>query len=109
MSVNGFAPNWYFGQQNAGLGIYIAPGDINGNHFNGGFFTVPPNSVTVFWVTVEGEIQSGESAPDDGSYVICQVVSGLVTTSSVAQFSQGSYPIVFNTDPGILSIQDLRI
>lgn len=106
--ANGFAPNWYFGQQNAGLGIYIAPGDIRGNHFNGGFFPVPPNSTTVFWVTADGKIQSGNSAPD-GEYVICQVVSGEVVTSSVAQFSQGSYPIYYNTDPGILSIQDLRI
>lgn len=108
MAFQGFAPNWYFGQQNKGLGIYIAPGDANGIHFNGGFFSVSPNAVTCFWVTTAGKIQSGLSVPNDGSFAIAQVTSGLVVTSSVAQFSQGTFPKTFNTDPGILSILDLR-
>lgn len=105
--IAGFAPNWLYGQQNAGLGIYIAPGDVNGIHFNGGIFSVPNNAVTVFYVTAQGLIQSGQSVPD-GAFAIAQVTSGPVITSTIAQFSQLTYPKFFNTNPGILNITDLR-
>ena len=61
--VDGFAPNYYYNQQSAGLGIYIAAGIVNGTTYQGGFFAVPANSTTYFWVTSNGQIQSGSELP----------------------------------------------
>lgn len=110
--IAGFTPNWYYGQQNAGLAIYIAPGDINGTHFNGGVFGVPNNATTVFYLNDDGMITT-----EDGDYPIAQVVSGQIITSSVASsIGAFAFPLLvvngrrafYNSDPGIKSITDLR-
>jgi hypothetical protein len=102
-NIFGFSPNWLYGQQNAGLGIYIAPGEINTVLYLGGEFSVPANATTYFWVTSGGQIQSGSSLPF-GCYPIAKVISGNVATGNRSQF----FSQAVDTSPGILSITDLR-
>lgn len=108
--ASGFAPNWYEGQQNAGLGVFIATGLINGILVNGSVVYVPANSTTVIWVTADGEIQTGSSIPG-GAYGIATVVSGqvLVGGNTVAGLTGplGRWAGLSYND-GILSITDIR-
>jgi hypothetical protein len=106
----GFAPSWYEGQQNKGLGIYVSPGSINGVEVNGAVVTVPANATTQVYVTAAGVIASGASVPG-GAYGIATVVSGTVITggNTVAGLTGplGQWSGL-TTDPGILSIADIR-
>jgi hypothetical protein len=106
----GFAPSWYEGQQNAGLGIYVSPGSINGVEVNGAVITVPANSTTYVWVTAAGIFQTGLSVPG-GSYGIALVSSGTVITGGNTEAGLtgplGQWSGL-TTDNGILSIQDIR-
>lgn len=102
--VVGFTPNWLYGQQNAGLGIYIAPGAINSRLVPGGIVPVKSNTTTLIWVTFAGMIQSGAIIPV-GRYPIASVVSGDVITGTR---SSNVNPIPQSTSPGILSITDIR-
>src|SRR5690348_16253454 len=47
---SGFAPNYYFGQHNKGLSIYMAPGSISGVPFNGQVVNIPAQSTTTLYV-----------------------------------------------------------
>ena len=107
---SGFAPNWYEGQQNAGLGVYIATGLINGIQVNGQVVYVAPSATSYIWVEANGTVSSGAVVPG-GADAIAIVVSGLVTVG-------GNGPAVFfnplgqwaglSQEQGILSITDLR-
>lgn len=108
--MTGFAPNWLYGQNNAGLGIYVSPGIINGVMFNGKTVSVPANTTTYVWVTTVGGIQSGSSIPG-GASPIATVVSGQVLVggnlpagllSPLGRWGGLSYA------NGILSITDIR-
>lgn len=109
-NVIGFSPNWLEGQQNAGLGVYIATGIINGILVNGQVVTVPANSTTQIWVTAGGAVQSGSSIPG-GAFGIAQVVSGqvLVGGNTVAGLAGplGRWAGLSYSN-GILSITDIR-
>lgn len=105
----GFAPNWYEGQQNAGLGVYIATGSINGvMGFGNKVVTLPRNSTTYIYVTSGGVIGTGPSVPG-GSYGIALVVSGQVNVGGNVNTlgPLGQWAGLSTTD-GILSIQDIR-
>ena len=111
ISAIGFAPNWYEGQQNAGLGIYVATGIINGILVNGQVVLVPANSTSTVWVTSTGQIQAGSSAPT-GAYLVATVVSGQVLVGGnlpaglagpLGKWAGLSY------NDGILSITDIRV
>lgn len=101
--VFGFSTNWLFGQQDAGLGVYISPGKINEQITQGAKFPVPPNTTTYFWVTSGGQIQSGPSMPA-GVHPLSAVVSGNVATGNRSQF----FSKAVDTSPGVLGITDLR-
>lgn len=111
VSAIGFAPNWYEGQQNAGLGIYIATGMINGILVNGTTVFVPPNSTSIIWVSTDGQFHIGANPPG-GTYSIAIVVSGQILVG-------GNLPAGLNgplgkwaglsTVDGILSITDIRV
>lgn len=103
-SVVGLTANWLYGQQNAGLGVYIAPGAIDRRLVPGGQFSVKPNTTTLFWVTFAGMIQSGPLVPT-GKYPIASVVSGNVVTGTR---SSNVDPVPQSTSSGILSITDIR-
>lgn len=106
----GFAPSWFFGQRNAGLGIYVSPGTADGIPFNGQFVAVPANSTTQIWVTGSGGIQTGSTIPG-GAHPIATVISGQVLVG-------GNLPAGLITPlgrwsglsfaDGILSITDIR-
>jgi hypothetical protein len=102
-SVIGFAPNWYEGQLNAGLGVYISPGTINGKIAQGEVIYVPTNSTTYIWVTSGGNIGQGSSVPAH-VFQIAKIVSGIVTTGT----SVNIYNPTLTQNPGILSITDIR-
>ena len=106
----GFAPNFYEGQGNAGLNIYVSPGKINGVNFPGAVVTVPANATTQVWVTASGQIQTGSSVPG-GSYPIATVVPGTVVvggnTPAGLKGPLGQWAGL-STNPGILSITDIR-
>jgi hypothetical protein len=109
-TFKGFAPSWYEGQQNAGLGIYVAPGSVNGTEVNGAVVYVPANATTQVYVTAAGAIQTGSSVPG-GSYGIATVVAGTIITggNTVAGLKGplGQWAGL-STDNGILSITDIR-
>lgn len=106
----GGTPNWFFGQQNAGLGIYVSTCIVDGVPFNGQFVAVPPNATTQVWVTGSGGIQTGSTIPV-GAHPIATVVSGQVLVG-------GNLPAGLITPlgkwaglsfaDGILSITDIR-
>lgn len=114
-SVIGFSPNFYEGQNNAGLGIFIATGSIDGAVYQGGvyYLTVKINPstgllnapVTVyFWLTVDGKINQGSVLPESGIYPIASVVAvNILTGTGVNGFS----PQITQA-PGIETITDLR-
>lgn len=107
----GFAPNWFEGQQNAGLGIYVATGIISGILVNGITVFVPPNSTSTVWVTVDGRIQVGINPPSS-VYLIATVVSGQVLVGGNLPAGLagplGKWAGLSRTD-GILSITDIRV
>ena len=104
--VAGFAPSSLFGQNNAGLNIYISPGSINGvSVFAGGTFSVSPSSITFFWCNSSGAINAGPmlpaagmSLPDAGIFPIAQVFAGLINTWTNPPVKQN----------GITSLVDIR-
>lgn len=106
----GFAPSWYEGQQNKGLGIWVAAGTINGVSVNGQVVTVPANENTYVWITAAGVIGTGASVPG-GAYGIALVESGTVITGGNTEAGLtgplGQWSGL-TTDPGILSITDIR-
>lgn len=113
-TVIGFSPNWYEGQNNAGLGIFIATGSINGVEYNGAVYTlsVTINPITgllgapatlYMWLTANGEIQQGLNLPA-GVYPIAQVTVGNVLTGTGVNV----YAVQVTKAPGIQSIIDLR-
>lgn len=108
--ANGFAPCWFEGQQNAGLGVYIATGLINGILVNGSVVYVPAKSTTQIWVTSDGVVSFGSSVPG-GAYAIATVVSGTIIVGGNQPPSLLS-PIGkwggLSTEDGILSITDIR-
>ena len=108
--ASGFEPNWLEGQQNAGLGIWVNTGRINGTLVNGQKVFVPAQSTTQVWVTSAGVIQVGASVPG-GAYSIATVISGTVITggNTVAGLKGplGQWAGL-TTDDGILSITDIR-
>ena len=108
--VSGFQPCWLEGQQNAGLGIWVNTGRINGILVNGQKVFVPAAATTQVWVTASGLVQVGASVPG-GSYAIATVVSGTVVTGGNTPAgltgSLGKWAGL-TTDNGILSITDVR-
>ena|ERR1700676_4386437 len=102
-SVIGFAPNWYEGQNNKGLGVYIATGSINGAVYQRQLVFVPKNSTTYIWVNANGSVQQGTSLPPN-VFPVAAVVSGTILTGT----SVNIYYPYLTQDPGILSITDLR-
>jgi len=99
ITAAGFAPNWYEGQNNRGLGVYIAPGNINGLEVNGQVSFVPANSVTRLWINTDGTVGHGSSVPAT-SYGIATIISGQILTSTLPL---GQYM------DGILTITDIRV
>jgi hypothetical protein len=103
--VIGFAPNWYEGQLNAGLGFYISPGSINGKVYQGQVYPVPPNSITFVWLNANGSIGSSQSQFLNGAYPIAVVISGIIVT--------GTNTNIYNPQQtqaqGILGISDVRL
>lgn len=107
----GWAPNWYFGQQDKGLGIFVSPGSVNGLIlFYGSFVPVLANTVTYVWADTGGHVQTGGVLPG-GTYPIAMVTAGQVRTGGntpaslttpLGQWGGVSY------DNGVLSILDLR-
>lgn len=53
---SGFAPNYYFGQHNKGLSIYMSPGFIDGTPFNGQIVNVPAQATTNLCITKNNQI-----------------------------------------------------
>jgi hypothetical protein len=105
LPTGGFSPNWYEGQRNAGLAVYISPGGFGGVSYNGQLVLVPANSTSYLWLAngTRGVIQVGPSLPDN-AYGIAIVVSGPIITTGINQPGRGN----FTTDPGIQSITDIR-
>jgi hypothetical protein len=101
----GFAPNWLYGQLNAGLGIWLSPGSVNGQEFNGQQVMVPKKSTTYIWVDNQGVIHSGAALPGGDTGPIAIVVSATLITGS--DFVP-SPPYAVATSDGILSITDIR-
>jgi hypothetical protein len=102
--VSGFSPNIYEGQRNAGLSVYISPGNFGGLQVNGQLVTVPANSTSyLYLLTGSGVVQVGPSLPNN-AYAIAIVVSGQIVTSGINQPGRGNY----TTNDGILSIADIR-
>jgi hypothetical protein len=97
-TFKGFSPNYYFNQQSAGLGIWVASGSINGILFNGKFVSVPANAITNISLDSNGNVVYGIGS---GLTSIARVVSGQVQTSGTPNTS----PVFSN---GILSITYLR-
>lgn len=113
-AIIGFTPNWYFGQQNAGLGIWISTGTINGTEFNGQFVSLPANAITSIGITAQGQIVLG-AGPD--LYPIAVVVTGQVVTSGNTKSStpfggatklNQNQQIYYATNNGVLGITDAR-
>lgn len=113
----GFAPSFYFNQQSAGLGIWIATGTINGVQYNGQFVSIPKMATSYVSISNAGVISVGSSSVEPaGSYLLAQVVAGQVVTSGNTVASspfggtKGFKPSFGNTttNDGILSITDLR-
>lgn len=100
---SGFSPNWYEGQLNAGLAIYVSPGVFGGANVNGQIVFVPANSTSYLYLSGSGVVQVGASLPS-GAYGIAIVVSGPVQTSGNGPASIGMEV----TSEGILSITDIR-
>ena len=114
-SIIGFSPNWYEGQNNAGLGIFIATGSINGVEYNGAVYTlsvtINPTTglldapVTIYiWLTASGETQQGLSGVPAGLYPIAKVTVGNILTGTGVNV----YAVQVTKAPGIQSIVDLR-
>ena len=101
--VIGFAPCWYEGQNNAGLGVYIATGSINGAVYQRQLVFVPNNSSTYIWVNADGTLGTGASLPGN-VFPVALIVSGLILTGT----SINIYYPYLTQDPGIKSILDLR-
>lgn len=98
--VFGFAPNYYFNQQSAGLAIYVSPGKIGETLFPGKVISVPANATTLISMDANGNIFLGI-----GPYSIATVKSGNVQTAGTPNTFPNGGPV---TSPGILSITDTR-
>jgi hypothetical protein len=121
MATTGFAPSFYYAQNTAGVGIWVATGSISGIQVNGQFVSLPNQGTTLIWVTTAGQIGTGAAVPS-GAYAIARVVTGLVVTSGNTVNSTpwggaaglNSNPLLkasYNnsiSNPGVLSITDLR-
>jgi hypothetical protein len=97
-TFQGFAPSWYYNPGTEGLGIYVAPGNINGVLYDGQVVTIAANSTVYVYVDDSGIAHTGGSVPG-GDFGVALVVSGQVLTSSL---NLGQY------ENGILSIGDIR-
>ena len=103
MAAIGFTANWYFGQNDAGLAIYVSPGIVNGFQVQGAVLPIPPDRNVLVWVTAGGAIQAGFAYPTNiNVYPIAVVTSGKIITSTIARNG------FFNTDEGIQAIVDNR-
>jgi hypothetical protein len=102
--VHGFSPNWYYGQHNKGLAVYIATGSIDGVVTQGMVMPLLPNTTTYVWVTSNGTIQVGAELPSSAVYPVASVLSGIVTTGT----GVNRYNPCLAQSPGVLSITDLR-
>src|SRR5580658_2156387 len=100
--INGFSPNWYYGQHNFGLADYVATGSINGVVTQGMVMPLLPNTTTYMWVTSNGKIQAGAELPSSGVYTVASVLSGIVTTGT----GVNRYNPCLTESPGVLSITD---
>lgn len=114
-TVLGFSPNFYEGQNNAGLGLFIATGSINGAVYQGGVYTVKATinpttgllnaPVTVyFWLTANGQIVQGLSLPESGVYPIAKVNAVNILTGT----GPNGFSPQITQAPGIASIVDIR-
>lgn len=117
-TVLGFAPSFYYAQNTAGLGVWIASGSIDGVSYNGQLVNVPKMATTQINVDANGNIVLGPTEP--GLFPIAVVVAGQVVTSGntaastpwggVAKLTpaiQATYNNATYND-GILSITDIR-
>lgn len=106
----GFAPCWFEGQHNKGLGVYIATGLVNGILVNGQVIYVAPNATSYIWVEADGTVASGAVVPG-GAAAIAIVVAGTVIVGGNQPPSLLS-PIGkwggLSTEDGILNITDIR-
>jgi hypothetical protein len=98
--VFGFAPNYYYNQQSAGLAIYVSPGQIGTTLIPGKVVSVPPNATTQISMDLNGNIFLGV-----GPFPIAVVISGNVQTAGTPNTFPSGGPV---TSPGIVSIQDIR-
>lgn len=102
-TVIGFTANWYYGQHNKGLSVYISPGQLNGVITQGKVVNLLCNGTTYVWVTVDGVISYGAEMPD-GVYPVASVLTGIIMTGTGPN---GFSPQVTQA-PGVLNITDLR-
>lgn len=98
--IEGFAPNWYFGLENSGLGIWVAAGAINGTEYNGQLVLVPANATTSIGLNSQGQIVLGLGP---SIYPVATIVTGQIVTSGSTKASAS-----FITSNGVLSITDQR-
>jgi hypothetical protein len=99
-TVFGFAPNYYYNQQSAGLAIYVSPGQVGTKQFPGKVIQVPANATTQISADLNGNVFLGV-----GPFPIATVITGLVQTAGTPNTFPSGGPV---SSPGILSIQDIR-
>lgn len=117
-TAQGFAPSYYFAQNTAGLGIWVATGTVNGVIQNGQFVVVPANATSYVFLLENSNLIVGAALPPSGVFPIAVVVSGQVITSGNLEtntpWSGAQMPINAATlsnvefSNGIISITDIR-
>lgn len=107
---SGFAPNYYFGQHNKGLSIYMSPGFIDGIPFNGQVPSVSPQSITTLWVNSDGTLSNTNNllvSPNDftnAAWVFAPIAS-LIQESNQSDPTQGKSASLINLNSGSVSQQ----
>lgn len=118
-TVVGFSPNWYEGQNNAGLSFYISPGSINGIVYPGSLQTlnIPINPqtgllnspVTVyFWLNSSGQIQQGLSLPISGPGLNVYPIAAVNAINVLTGTRPNGFSPQTTQAPGIAAVIDLR-
>lgn len=118
-TIEGFSPNWYEGQNNAGLSFYISPGSINGVVYPGSLQTlnIPINPqtgllnspVTVyFWLNSSGQIQQGLSLPASGPGLNVYPIAAVNAINVLTGTRPNGFSPQTTQAPGIAAVIDLR-
>lgn len=118
-TVIGFAPNWYEGQNNAGLRFYVAPGSINGVVYPA---SLPKLNVTInkqtgllnapvtvyFWLNSAGQIQQGLSLPASGPGANVYPIAAVNAINVLTGTRPNGFSPQITQAPGIGAVIDLR-